>query len=179
MTSRRKEELPQQDQSDNQAIRQRIHHRKTIELSSVGSSRTPASRINGWEVGQEPCSRSQGTTSIHRNRFAMRFAQTSSPKGRSRCTPSRIYSTRGNGLGFSGGQALSAIIGNGSVDDGTAIHAFPCIKHEKEIRKPFQHHQSFTLWTFHWFLPEWLRSQLMQSEARAAPNRHMSVFHGF
>jgi hypothetical protein len=50
----------------------------------------------------------------------------------------RIQSlARGNGLGFTGSQTLSAIIRNGAVDDGAAIDAFPCVKHEKEIREPF------------------------------------------
>jgi len=56
---------------------------------------------------------------------------------------------RGSGLGFSGRQAPSAIIGNGAVDNGAAVNTFPCIKHEKEIREPFQHHHAFALRTFH------------------------------
>ena len=49
----------------------------------------------------------------------------------------RIQSlARGNGLGFTGSQTLSAIIRDGAVDNGAAIDAFPCIKHEKEIREP-------------------------------------------
>ena len=56
-------------------------------------------------------------------------------------------------LGFTGRQTLSAIIGNGAVDDGAAIDAFPCIKHEEEIREPLQHHQPLTLRTFHCSLP--------------------------
>jgi hypothetical protein len=42
----------------------------------------------------------------------------------------------GNGLGLSGSQTLSAIVGNGAVDDGAAINAFPGIEDEKEIREP-------------------------------------------
>lgn len=42
-----------------------------------------------------------------------------------------------NSLGISSSQTLSAIIGNGAVDDGAAIDTFPGIEHEKEIRKPF------------------------------------------
>ncbi len=45
----------------------------------------------------------------------------------------RIRLPRGNGLGFSGRQALSAILGNSAVDDCPAIEAFPGIKGEKEI----------------------------------------------
>jgi len=61
----------------------------------------------------------------------------------------KIVLARGDGLGLSGRQTLSAIIGNGAVDHGAAIHAFPCIEDEKEIREPLQHHHPFTLWTFH------------------------------
>jgi hypothetical protein len=43
---------------------------------------------------------------------------------------------RGNSLGISRGQTLSAVIRDGAVDNGTAIDAFPCVKHEKEIREP-------------------------------------------
>jgi len=61
----------------------------------------------------------------------------------------RVFLARSNGLGFSGRKTLSAIIGNGAVNDGTAIHAFPGIEHEKEIGKPFQHHHPLALRTFH------------------------------
>jgi len=44
---------------------------------------------------------------------------------------------RGNRLGFSGSQTLSAIRGDGAVDKGTTIDAFPGIKYEQEIREPF------------------------------------------
>jgi hypothetical protein len=44
-----------------------------------------------------------------------------------------ICLARVNGLRFSGSQTLSAITGNGPVNNGAAIEAFPCIKHEKEI----------------------------------------------
>jgi hypothetical protein len=40
------------------------------------------------------------------------------------------------GLRASGGQTLAAIMGNGTVNDGAAIHAFPGIEDEKEIREP-------------------------------------------
>jgi hypothetical protein len=42
----------------------------------------------------------------------------------------------GNGLGFSDRKALAAIRGNGTIDNGTTIDAFPGIKHDKEIREP-------------------------------------------
>ena len=60
-----------------------------------------------------------------------------------------IVLTRGDGLRVSGRQAFAAIVGNGAVDNGAAIDAFPCVKHEKEIREPLQHHHSLTLRTFH------------------------------
>jgi hypothetical protein len=54
-----------------------------------------------------------------------------------------------DGLRFAGSQALSTVVRNGAVNDGTAIDTFPCIEHEKEIREPFQHHHTFALRTFH------------------------------
>ena len=56
---------------------------------------------------------------------------------------------RANGLRLAGRQTLSAIIGNGAVNNGTAVDAFPCIKHEKEVREPLQHHHSLAFRTFH------------------------------
>lgn len=56
---------------------------------------------------------------------------------------------RTDGLGFAGSQTLPAIIGNGTVDNGAAVDAFPCIKHEKEVREPLQHHHSLAFRTFH------------------------------
>lgn len=44
-----------------------------------------------------------------------------------------IFLACGNGLGFSGSQTLSAIIGNGAVDNGAAIDAFPCVEHQEEV----------------------------------------------
>ena len=45
----------------------------------------------------------------------------------------RIFSARGNGLGTSGRQTLSSIIGNRAINNGPAIDAFPGIEHEKLI----------------------------------------------
>jgi hypothetical protein len=42
----------------------------------------------------------------------------------------------GNSLGTSGRQTLSAIAGDGAIDNGAAIDAFPGIEHKKEIREP-------------------------------------------
>jgi hypothetical protein len=65
----------------------------------------------------------------------------------------RIFLAYGHGLGSSGSQALSAIVGNRAVYNGAAIEAFPGIEHEKEIREPLQHHHSLTLRTIHRSLP--------------------------
>jgi hypothetical protein len=56
---------------------------------------------------------------------------------------------RADGLRLAGCQTLSAIIGNGAVNNGAAVDAFPCIKHEKEVREPLQHHHSLAFRTFH------------------------------
>ena len=55
-------------------------------------------------------------------------------------------------LSVASGEALSTIGRNGSVDDGSAVDAFPGVENEKEIREPFQHHHAFALRTFHVFL---------------------------
>lgn len=39
-------------------------------------------------------------------------------------------------LRLAGGQAFPAVGRNGSVDDGAAIDAFPCVKNQKEIGEP-------------------------------------------
>jgi hypothetical protein len=57
--------------------------------------------------------------------------------------------TSRDGLRFAGSQALSAVVGDGAVNNGTAVDAFPCIEYEKEIREPFQHHHTLALRTFH------------------------------
>lgn len=51
-------------------------------------------------------------------------------------------------LGLLWGQTLSTILGNGAVDNGTAIEAFPGIEYE-EVRESLQQHRPFALWTFH------------------------------
>lgn len=78
----------------------------------------------------------------------------------------------GDGLGLARGEALSTIVGDGAIDDGAAVDAFPGVENEEEIREPLQHHQTFALRTFHRTLPggdvySWWRNQ-----ARAAPNCH-------
>jgi hypothetical protein len=54
-----------------------------------------------------------------------------------------------DGLRFASSQALSAVVRDSAVNNGTAVDAFPCIEHEKEIREPFQHHHTLALRTFH------------------------------
>jgi predicted DNA-binding transcriptional regulator YafY len=48
----------------------------------------------------------------------------------------QIFLAHGNGLRSLGRHTLSAIIGNGAIDNGAAIEAFPCVEDEKEIREP-------------------------------------------
>ena len=48
----------------------------------------------------------------------------------------KIFLAHGNGLRSLGRQTLSTIIGNGAIDNGAAIEAFPCVEDEKEIREP-------------------------------------------
>ncbi|MDR4468791.1 MAG: hypothetical protein MRJ68_10910 [Nitrospira sp.] len=47
-----------------------------------------------------------------------------------------IFLARGNSLGTSGSQTLSAILRDGAVDNGAAIDTLPGIEDEKEIREP-------------------------------------------
>jgi hypothetical protein len=44
-----------------------------------------------------------------------------------------MFLARDNGMGFSDRQTFLAICGNSTVYNGSAIEAFPGIKHEKEI----------------------------------------------
>lgn len=83
---------------------------------------------------------------------------------------------RGDGVGFAGRQTLSAILGDGAVDNGAAVEALPGIKDEKEIREPLQHHCSFTLRTFHRFLLRWLRTQLMMGRSKSRAKAHAFNF---
>ena len=48
-----------------------------------------------------------------------------------------------------GCKALSPICANGTVQDRTAVNAFPGIKDEEEVREPLHHHQAITLGTSH------------------------------
>jgi hypothetical protein len=61
----------------------------------------------------------------------------------------RIFLARGDDLGLSSSQTFSSIVGNGAVDHGAAVDAFPCIEDQKEIREPLQHQHPFALRTFH------------------------------
>ena len=54
-----------------------------------------------------------------------------------------------DGLRFAGRETLSSVIGDGAINNGTAVNTFPCIEHEKKIREPFQHHHTLALRTFH------------------------------
>ncbi len=79
-------------------------------------------------------------------------------------------------LRLAGSQTLSAIIGNGSVNNSAAIDAFPCIEYEKEVREPLQHHHSLAFRTFHCALPGWLRSQLMANLSKSCTKLSFIVF---
>lgn len=57
--------------------------------------------------------------------------------------------TSGNGSRIPSCKALSTVVGNRAIDNGSAIDALPCVEDEEKIRKPFQHHHSLTLRTFH------------------------------
>lgn len=46
-------------------------------------------------------------------------------------------------------KALPPIRANGTVQDRTAVNAFPGIKDEEEVREPLHHHQAITLGTSH------------------------------
>ncbi len=42
-----------------------------------------------------------------------------------------------DGLRSAGSQTFSTVIGDGAVNNGSTINAFPCIEHEKKIGEPF------------------------------------------
>lgn len=42
-----------------------------------------------------------------------------------------------DGLRGAGSQTFSTVIGDGAVNNGSTINAFPCIEHEKKIGEPF------------------------------------------
>lgn len=50
-----------------------------------------------------------------------------------------------NSLNLSRQQTLSAVGGNGAVDHGTEIEAFPGVEDDKEIREPLEHHHPLKL----------------------------------
>ena len=56
---------------------------------------------------------------------------------------------RGNRLVVKFSQTPSLVGGNRSVDDRSAVNAFPGIENEKEVRKPLHHHQAFAFRTIH------------------------------
>jgi hypothetical protein len=56
-----------------------------------------------------------------------------------------------------GGEAVSPIIGDRSIDDRSAVDTFPGIEGQEEVRESFQYHQSFALWAIHnYFLPRYV-----------------------
>jgi hypothetical protein len=69
-----------------------------------------------------------------------------------------------------GGEAVSPIIGDRPIDDGSAVDAFPGIKDQEKIRESFQHHQSFALRATHnYFLPCYDGNRLARGEAICEP----------
>lgn len=42
-----------------------------------------------------------------------------------------------DGLRGAGSQTFSTVVGDGAVNNGSTINAFPCIEHEKKIGEPF------------------------------------------
>jgi hypothetical protein len=42
-----------------------------------------------------------------------------------------------DGLRVAGSQTFSTVVGDGAVNNGSTINAFPCIEHEKKIGEPF------------------------------------------
>ena len=71
-----------------------------------------------------------------------------------RCLPSPVL--HGGRFGFFrglGGEAISPIFGDCSINDRAAVDAFPGIEGQEKIRESFQHHQSFALRAIHNFLP--------------------------
>lgn len=98
------------------------------------------------------------------------------PSGRTGDVTRSTQLPSGNGLRISRRKAFSAIVRDRPINNGTTVDALPCIENEKEIRKPFQHHQPFALRTFHYSLPRWLCSQLMAYIAKDAPNLHILYF---
>ena len=57
------------------------------------------------------------------------------------------------GLSIMSDEALSSVVGNRTVNDGSAIQAFPGVEDQEEVRKAFQHHEAFAFRTSHRFLP--------------------------
>ena len=64
-----------------------------------------------------------------------------------------------------GGEAVSPIIGDRSIDDRSAIDTFPSIEGQEEIREAFQHHQSFALRAFHDYSLPHCESELVRGES--------------
>ena len=72
-----------------------------------------------------------------------------------RCLPAPVL--HGGRFGFFrglGGEAISSIFGDCTIDDSSAVDAFPGIEGQEKVRESFQHHQSFALRAIHdYFLP--------------------------
>ena len=75
-----------------------------------------------------------------------------------------------------GSKAVSPIIGNRFIDDGSAVDTFPGIKDQEEVREPFHHHQSFALRAIHnYFLPRYVSELAREGIAICDPARHHRI----
>jgi hypothetical protein len=76
-----------------------------------------------------------------------------------------------------GGEAVSPVIGDCLIDNGSAVDTFPGIKDQEEVREPFHHHQSFALRTIHNnFLPRYVSEPAREGIAICDPVRHRCIF---
>jgi hypothetical protein len=75
-----------------------------------------------------------------------------------------------------GGEAVSPIIGDCLIDNGSAVDTFPGIKNQKEVREPFHHHQPFALRTIHnYFLPRYVSELAREGIAICDPAQHHRI----
>jgi hypothetical protein len=78
----------------------------------------------------------------------------------------------GDWLRVARGEALSSVIGNRPIDDGTTVDTLPGVENEEEIGEPFQHHEAFALRAFHRILPGNYVRSCRRIQARPTPNCH-------
>jgi hypothetical protein len=66
-----------------------------------------------------------------------------------RCLHRVLHGGRFNLFHGLGGEAVSPIIGDRPIDDGSAVDTFPCIEGQEKVRESFQLHQSFAFRAIH------------------------------